>query len=430
MNNKFETGSFDKIECKEWLWSWEQLWSETFWAAYNPNFDFKDSFVKIKEEFYDVLSENDKKLFLEVFTLIENNGFKLNIELLESLNIDQKKLLSGILYDKFKDRLNGAFSDIWKSLLIWIYRWKECCGWKYCGDLDILSEIAENFNGFDANYFRQAYRFLSDIWDLDIFHVLHEYNMIKNLDSDIQAPEIKEAFQLWKHFSLWVFHAKDDVWYWPEVNYWLYELDSEWKEIKLYWAWETEMLDEYGDKVPGTHVLDRNSELAYHDASWELYYEVLDSPSWIALFYKWKPVACISFCIKNWEELFINQIQKVNHFEYDRYWRCTWKHYSKVINEIDWKSILYDIVRNIAKKYDISRIVIQWWKNNKWVKKYWEDYETQYFKRHTPIYIKSIIKPNEEIGHLDPKIAHQIYDLFAKEHWFKEDERWNRIIKI
>lgn len=427
MNSKFETDSFDKIEWKEWLWSWKQLWSETFWAAYNPKFCFKDFFVKIKEDFYDVLSENDKKLFLEVFTLIENNGFKLDIELLESLNIDQKKLLSGILYDKFKDRLNGAFSDIWKSLLIWIYRWKECCGWKYCGDLGILSEIAENFNGFDAKYFRQACNCLRSIWDKNIFHVLQEYNLIKNLDKDVQAPEIKETLDLWEDFSLWVFHANSDLWYWREVKYWMYELDSEWNEIKLYGRWNKEMVDEDGNKVQYASVLDRDNELAYHDASWELYNEYLDSPTWIALFYKWKPVACIWFYIKNWEELFINQIQKVVHYEYDRYWRCTWKNYPRIMDKIDRKTVLYNITTNLAKKYNVARIIIQWWENNRWIKEVWEDYETDYCRNHTSIYIdKSKTKPNKEKFHLDPEITHKIYDVFAEELWFKKDEEWNR----
>lgn len=424
---KNETDSLDKIEWKEFFLSWEQIWSETFWAEYKPDFDFHDFFLKVKEIFYDVLNEKDKKLFTEVFTLIEKNGFKLNIDFLESLNIEQKKYLSWLLYDVFKDKFDKKFEKFWKSLLIWIYRWVECRWGNYSGDSYILSKIAENFEWFDSKYFRQACNYLSNIWDRDIIHVLQEYYLIKNLDSDIQTPEIKETLDLWDDFSLWAFYANSDLWYWREVKYWMYELDSKWQETKLSQTWEVSMLEGKGDYVSYAYVLDRNDESVYKDASWEIYNEYLDSPAWIALFYKWKPVACISFYIKNWNELFINQIQKVVHYDYDRYWRCTWKHYSKIINEIDWKNVLYNITTVLAKKYNISRIIIQGWENNRWIKEMYKDYETDYFRNCVSIYIDdSFPRPNWEKPHLDPEIAYQIYDVFAQWLWFKKNEDWNR----
>ena len=236
---------------------------------------------------------------------------------------------------------------------------------------------------------------------------------------------------LWEHFSLWSFHARSDLWYWREKKYGLYELDSKWQETNLTQIWEVSMLDGNGEHVPYAYVLDRNDESIYKDASGELYNEYLDAPTWIALFYQWRPVACIGFCIKNWNEIFINQIQKVVHYEYDRYWRCLWKFYSKITNEIDWKKVLYDTIINLAKKYNISRIVIQWWENNRWIKEEYKDYETDYFRNCVSIHLDdSYPKPNKKKIHLDPKIAYQIYDVFAQWLWFTKNEDWNREKKI
>ena len=417
----------DKIWLAELKKSREQIWSETFWYNYKPDFDFHDFFWKVKDDYYDVLHEDEKKIFTEVFNLIEKNGFKLDIDFLESMSIDQKKYLSRILFGKFRYYFNKKFASFGKSLFIWIYWWKECHGWDCSWDRHILSEIAENFEWFDVNYFRQACHFLSNIWDKNIFHVLQEYNLIKNIDNDIKSPEIWDTWNLWEDFSLWVFHAKSDLWYWREVKYWMYELDVNWQETKLSQTWEVSMLDSKGIYIPYAYVLDRNDESSYKDASWESYNEYLDSPTWIALFYKDKPVACISFYIKNWKELFINQIQKVVRYNYDRYWRCTWKHYSKILDKIDWKWTLYTITTNLAKKYNISRIVIQWWDNNRWIKEYYKDYETDYFRNCASIYIDdSYPKPHEVKPHLDPKIAREIYDAFAEKQWFQKGKNWNR----
>lgn len=425
---KSEVGNtIDKIWWVDLKKSWEQIWSETFWYNYKPDFDFRDFLLEVKDDYYDVLYKDEKQIFTEVFNLIEKNEFKLDIDFLESLSVDQKKYLSWILFEKFRYYFDKKFTNFGKSLFIWIYRWKECHGWSCSGDRHILSEIAENFEWFDVNYFRQACQFLSNIWDRDIFHVLQEYNLIKNIDNDIKSLEIQEIKSLWEDFSLWVFHAKSDLWYWREVKYWLYELDANWQETNLSQTWEVSMLDGKGIYVPYAYVLDRNDESSYKNASWEVYNEYLDSPTWIALFYKWKPVACISFYIKNWNELFINQIQKVVRYNYDRYWRCTWKYYSKIIDKIDWKSVLYSVATNIAKKYNVSRIVIQWWDNNRWIKEYYKDYETDYFRNCASIYINdSYPKPHKAKPHLDPEIAHQIYDAFAQWLWFHQNNDWNR----
>ena len=423
----------DSIEYKEKLTNQdkEKLWSDTFLDEYKPDSDKKNFFLKVKENFYDVLPKSEKKIFMEIFSLLEWNNFRLVINFLESLNIYQKKYFSWLLYDIFKDIFHKKFETIGKSLFIWIYRWKECNWWECDGDRHILLEIAENFEWFNVDYFRQSCNYLRCIWDKDIFHVLQEYNLIKNLDNDVESPEIKDSLNLWEHFSLWSFHARSDLWYWREKKYGLYELDSKWQETNLTQIWEVSMLDGNGEHVPYAYVLDRNDESIYKDASGELYNEYLDAPTWIALFYQWRPVACIGFCIKNWNEIFINQIQKVVHYEYDRYWRCLWKFYSKITNEIDWKKVLYDTIINLAKKYNISRIVIQWWENNRWIKEEYKDYETDYFRNCVSIHLDdSYPKPNKKKIHLDPKIAYQIYDVFAQWLWFTKNEDWNREKKI
>ena len=198
--------------------------------------------------------------------------------------------LSKLLYDAFIDDIHKNYGTIWKSLFVWIYRWKCCDLWENSGSMHILSRISEIFAWFNAKYFIQASNYLRDVWDKDIFHVLKEYNLIKNLDKDIESTEIKDSLNLWEKFSIWVFHTSEDSWYWHEEKYGFYELDSKWKQINLYNKWQIEILD--------AHVLDRNDESIYQDASWEIYNEYLDSPSWIALFYSEKPVACMSFYIK------------------------------------------------------------------------------------------------------------------------------------
>ena len=57
-------------------------------------------------------------------------------------------------------------------------------------------------------------------------------------------------------------------------------------------------------------------------------------------------------------------------FEYDKYGRCVRSNYSKipeVLNKvkIDWRDILYMTIVNLAKKYNIERIIIQSGENNR-----------------------------------------------------------------
>lgn len=420
----------DSIEEKEELISKhkEKIWSDAFWSEYKPNFNQKNFFLKVKEYFYDELSKPEKKIFKEILSLAEWNNYRLDINFLESLNINQKKYFSWLLYNIFRYSFREKFETIGKSLFIWIYRWKCCDWWKYYGDRDILSEISENFEWFDVDYFWQAYNYLTYIWDRDIFHILQEYNLIKNLDNDMESPDIKDSLDLWEGFSLWTFHARSTIiWYWLEKKYWMYDLDSKWQETNLSQTWDVSMLDSEGEDVPYAYVLDRNDESVYKDASGESYNEYLDAPTWIALFYQWKPIACICFFINNWSEIFINQIQKVVHYNYDRYGRCTWKSYSKITDKIDWKKTLYDVIIKLARKYSIPRIVIQWWENNRWIEEEYKDYETDYFRNCVSIYIDdSYPKPHEWKLHLTPEIAHKIYDVFAQWLWFIKNADWNR----
>ena len=306
-----------------------------------------------------------------------------------------------------------------------IYRWE--ARWWICYVDDTLFYLAtKNFKDFNIKYFRQAYDYCSRQEDRNIYHILQEYNLIKNFDNDVASPEITNNLNLWKNFSIWTFHTRFELSsYWYEEKYGSYDLDRSWNEVNFSNEWDK--FDTQLDK----YVLDRNHESNYKDASWIAYSVYLDSPTWVALFYKGNPIACMCFWIRNWNEFFINQIQKVPHWEYDRYGRCIWKSYSEVVNQIDWKNILLNAVINLAKKQNISHIVIQWWKNNRWINEFWEHYESYYFKNHVKLNIEYLPeKRDEKELHLDPKIAHQIYDVFAEKLWFEKDEEWNREKKI
>ena len=418
--------NLDKVNGIESPLEKESLWMEVFWNEYKPDYSFEEFFSWIKERYYDkgrwvlhyeMEEHDDNKMFVELFSMIKENNFKLDIQFLETLRDDQKKYISQIcLYFTNYNDLCDKF-EMGKSLLIWMFWRKTENYWNHYFQQDKLYEISKNFEGFNLKYFRQAYDCLSRAWDKDIYHILKEYNLIKNIDKDLESMLMKDTLDLWKWYSLWTFHIRSEDWYGYEEKYWLYELDKEWKETKIQNVWEK---NAGGYK----YVLDRNHESVYKDVSWISYRVYLDAPTWIALFYENNPIACMCFYIKNWNELFINQIQRVPYYEYDRYGRCIWKHYSKEVNDVDWKNILYNIVSELAKKYNVARIIIQGWDNNKWTKEMYEDYETYYFR--DKFSSKEWIPPkNKGRLHLDPKIAHEIYDVFAEWLWFQKDNDWN-----
>lgn len=430
-----EDPNIDKNESVESLSDREKAWESAFWDEYKPDFSYKNFFLNIKSRYYDYGNwfslrpgydfDDDKKVFGEIFRLLENNWFKINIQFLESLNDKQRKHLSFLFLD-FLDKRGRlkAKLNMGKSLLIYFCRY----GHRYDNHFENfqLENVSENFSGFNLKYFRQAYDCIRRIWDNDIHHIISEYNLIKNIDNDITLPEISKL-KLWKDFSLQVFHARSDtIWFWYEETRWNKEFDKNGNETKFKDIWDKLVFDEKWHY----RILDRNRPSTYRIASWIAYQEYLDSPTWIALFYKNRPVACISFYIKNWNEFFINQIQKVPYYEYDRHGRCTWKHYSSITNDIDWQNTLYNVVKNLANKYNISRIIIQWWENNKRTKEIYEDYETDYFKNKIFWLDESIPPKNKGKIHLDPQIAKKIYDVFAEWLWFRKKDDWNREIEI
>lgn len=418
----------DKVKWIEFPLDREWVWMEAFWNEYKSDFSFEKFFTDIKSSYYDegrwalhykMREQDDREMFAELFPMIKKNNFKLDIQFLETLRDDQKKYISQIFlcFIDYND-LGDKFEKMGKSLLIWMCRWELENYRDHYFEQKKLYQISKNFEGFNLKYFRQAYDCLREAWDKNIYHIVKEYNLIKNLDKDLESILMRDTLDLWKWYSLWTFHTRSELsWYGYEEKYWSYELDKEWKEIKLWSVWEKNV---EGYKF----ILDRNYESAYKDASWISYNEYLDAPTWVALFYKNNPIACMCFYIKNWNELFINQIQKVPYYEYDRYGRCIWKHYSKEVNDVDWKNILYNIVSELAKKYNVARIIIQGWDNNKWTKEMYEDYETYYF-RDKFSFKEWIPKKNKGKVHLDPEIARKIYDVFAEWLWFQKDKDWN-----
>ena len=420
----------------------EKLWLDLFGDDYKPDFDFssffksfikyfsKHSFFWLSNSSFKFLKTN-KEEYSQVVDLVKNNNYKIDINFLESLDNRQKYLLSSIFIDSiWIDNLSREF-NMWKSLFLWMsfwynYRWNNLID--TCWFKDLIVKIRDNFNSFHSLKYIQAFRF---IWSHtkhvnvanSFYDVLAEYNLIKSLDSDLKLLNETHYINLWKDFSLWTFRTWGEFWYWSEIKYWNYSLDKDWNETDINIVWDKVMLNEKGEPISWAYVLDREHKSVNADASWIQYLEYLDSPSWIALFYDGKPIACICFYIRNWNEFFINQIQKVVHYEYDRYWRCIWKRYSDVVNDIDWETILFDVVKELASRYNIKTIVIQWWENNKWINEVWKDLETPYFK--FDCLNRKTIPANKWKKHLSVDIAKKIYDVFALSKWFEYDEDWN-----
>ena len=436
----------------------EKLWADTFWSEYKPGYDYSKFFDWLESRFekdwyfFPFLDNDDNKKIFEIINLVKNNNYKIDIKFLESLSREQKYLISYSFLEIFLVKWLWSRYNMWKSLLIWMIYWYSYKYKNYVRDLYNLNiernieEVWKNFEWFDSLYFNQALEFLrrhyvdnskKGITEEFLFSVIMEYNIIKNLDGDINLFNKENIVNLWEDFSLWTFYARGHMWFWFEKKRWSYSLDKNGKKTDIMREWKKIMVDENGRKIYWAEVLDRDDDSLYEldengdkklvDASWIMYDVYLDSPSWVALFYKGSPLASMCFFVRNWNEIFINQIQKVVYYEYDRYGRRIWKHYSKEVNNIDWKNILYNVIVNLAKKYNISRIIIQWWENNRWIKEIYEDYETYYFKNNKSSWLdESIPKKNKGKIHLDPEIAHRIYDVFAESLWFQQDMEWNR----
>ena len=420
----------------------ENLWSDLFKSEYKSDYDFSLFFKNIEKYinknsfFFNHKSlkflKNSKEEYTEVINLVKNNSYKVDIKFLESLDNKKKYLISSIFIDSiWADKLSNEFR-MWKSLFIWMsfwynYRWNNLVDSEWFEEL--IWRIKDNFNSFNSSKLIQAYRFIrcnTKIQNLNdfFFSVINEYNLIKNIDNDVKEINKENSLNLWKDFSLWTFHTRSELWFWREIKYWNYWLDKDWNETNIQNEWDKTMVNEKGEKVIWAYALDRNHKSINADVSWIEYQEYIDSPSWIALFNKGKPIACICFYIKNWNEFFINQIQKVVHYEFDRYWRCIGKRYSDVVRGIDWKTILYDVVKELAGRYNIKKIVIQWWENNRWINEVWKDLETPYFKY--DCLNRRTIPANKWKQHLSVDIAKKIYDVFAEKQWFHQSEDWNR----
>jgi len=241
----------------------EKIWSELFNSEYRPDFDFSNFFKNI-EKYINLSSflsfnqrslkflKNNKEEYTEVVNLVKNNNYKIDIKFLESLDNKKKYLLSSIFIDAiWVDKLSNEF-HMWKSLFIWFsfwynYRWNNLIDSEWYKEL--LRKIRDKFDIFHSVKYIQAYRFVkynTKIKDLNdfFFNVLAEYNLIKNIDKDVEEINKKGKYKVWKDFSFWTFHTRNELWYWKEIKYWNYWLDKDWKETDIQSVWDKTMLDE------------------------------------------------------------------------------------------------------------------------------------------------------------------------------------------
>lgn len=405
----------------------EKLWSNVFWYNYNPDFSYKEviSFIEQKinegDEIYFLKDyEWDNKDFLEVISLIKKNNYKLDLNFLERLTNKQKILISHLflwlLYFDFRNINDEKIKRIHnKSLffLMHIYLYWSIFNDKNGLDRDKLYKMLKNMEWVNVLYLTQTCNFLHKHeakYRENYWNIINEYLCIKTLDENVNSILEKQEIDLWKDFSLIALHARWECWYWRAGNRWYKQFDKEWKEMDL----------EVKETYRGWYrYVDRNDRNIYNDFSWTEYNEFLDAPCSVALTYKHKPVATISFYIKNWNELFINQIQKVSYKEYDRYWRCIARKYNPIINNLDWETILYNVAHKLAINLHCSRIIIQWWKNNRWIKELRKDADWE-----------KITSTNGEY-HLKLETAKKIYDDFAASKWlWKNKETGNWELKL
>ena len=173
--------NLDKVKRIESPLDKEWVWMEAFWNEYKPDLSFGEFFTWVKAEYYDkgiwvlhykMEKQDDRKMFAELFPMIKENNFKLDIQFLEILREDQKKYISQLcLYFIDYNDLSDKF-EMGKSLLIWMF-WRETEKYgNHSFDQDKLDNISKNFDGFNLKYFRQAYDCLSRASDKDIYHIV------------------------------------------------------------------------------------------------------------------------------------------------------------------------------------------------------------------------------------------------------------------
>lgn len=394
----------------------EKLWSEIFWWDYNPDFSYKKLFSFIEQQineynnlFFLTDYEWDSKDFLEVISLIKQNDYKLNLNFLEWLTDKQKILISHLflwcVYYNFRNRDIDKIKSINNKSLIFLMHiylhWSTLRG----QDREKLYKILRAIEWLDVLYLTQTCSFLREHekkYRENYENITNEYLCIKTLDENINSLLEKQEICLWKDFSLIALHARWECWSWREKDWCYKQFDKDWKETDL----EVREIQRSRYKY-----LDRSDKNIYNDFSWTEYNEFIDAPCGVALTYKNKPVACISFYIKDWNELFINQIQKVSYKEYDRYWRCIARKYNPIINNLDWETTLYNVAHKLAKKLHCTRIIIQWWENNKRTKELRKDHNWE-----------KIASTNGEY-HLKLETAKKIYDDFAASKWLWKNKK-------
>ncbi len=423
----------------------ESLWRDSFWVEYDPNFDYSKIFFDIEKNIksrWDIVW--DKKILLDIINEIKNNNYKLTIDFLESFDSEKKHLIAQSFLLHFWKQTFSLLKQYWipKSLVLRIL-YQLFHDFENDNFLNYFYKLWE-WDWFNSLYFKQAYKFLGNYIDAKnedndkfLFHVIAEYNLIKTLDWNIRLINEENILNLWKDLCIGTFHTKNKSWYWWENKYWTLNLDYQWWITSFYEEWRMEneewikkYITEKKDNGIIMRVLNRNN--SYFDASWISYRVYMDCPSWIALFYQNKPIACMNFFIRNWNEFFVNQIQRVMVFEYDKYGRCVRSNYSKipeVLNKekIDWRDILYMTIVNLAKKYNIERIIIQSGENNRRTWEFWSIYDTTPYLNY--LINNWLLSPDKKVR-LSHRIAYQIYDIFAKSHWWKLDEQQNYCINL
>lgn len=143
----------------------------------------------------------------------------------------------------------------------------------------------------------------------------------------------------------------------------------------------------------------------------------LDAPIALALLYQGEEIAVISGMLWDENEFVIHQMQIISSFVYNGYGVKKPNITHPVASQIPRQDILFDCLIDTLKSEWITNIYIQPADKN---------YRTEKMYR-MPVWddvYKEYVDEDTTVPHLSKQIAHQIYDVFAQKHGYKQNESW------
>ncbi len=382
----------------------EALWTSVFADEYKP--EVQIDYVKIKNA---LSSLNIQDLCDYMLSL--DSTKKNSISILESLRSDQKKIVVELF---LKYPLEKVAEKYGMAMVFWLWYYSSPYNEKQKEWFQKFWSEAEWKDSYDL---LEKARNAQPYYKRYIWVTLKQYIMFRNLYIKPLNDEYTKQ-TLWADFSFAPLTTKNQ-----------YE-----KGITKDWDWKNfdKQGQEISDDVFRNIALSEKNQLwisykqvanyanpdIHKDFSWTQYRLYLDWPVWIWLMYKGKPVAVISFSLKNMDTIYIYQMQKISAYQFDRFGRNMWSSTNPLLHNINWQEILYNTLLTFATNLSlgIKKIEIKSAINNEWIetKRSKLDYSSTHNKR---------IEIETDKLHLSKEIAKKIYDNFARKQWFEQDKK-------